>query len=303
MDRANQSLDGSRFLVLHADGKRKPLFVFPGLGGEFDQFVNLSSLIDADRPIYGIRLLGSQGECEPIRDLQRVARIHAAEIRSVQAHGPYFLFGYSFGGVLAFEVARELTCHGERVGLVAMVDCPAPGYPKLQPALVRARVHARNFIALSGVERLNYLRARIEHRFEPALRLLRLVRGSDARPQAEADHADVNTLSYGPQRRVANAFEEAYSQYVPAPLAVDVLFLTADTPPDWPATDFDDPLMGWGSALRSRIIQCQTPGTHWTIFDSDNAAVMARHLRLGLRQAERLGRIHAEASRSDDALA
>jgi thioesterase domain-containing protein len=191
--------------------------------------------------------------------------------------------------VLAFEVARELSCHGERVGLVAMADCPAPGYPKLQPTLVRARVHARNFIALSGVERMSYLRARIEHRLEPAMRLLQFVRGSEERSPQDARIADAASLRHEPERRFANALQDAYYHYVPTPLAVDVLFLTADTPPDWPATEFDDPLMGWGSVLQSRIIQCQTPGTHLSIFDPGNADVLARHVRLALKQAERLG--------------
>jgi thioesterase domain-containing protein len=88
-------------------------------------------------------------------------------------------------------------------------------------------------------------------------------------------------------RRVLNALDEAYCYYVPTPLAIDVLVLSADTPPDLPAMKFDDALLGWGPMLRGRIIQCQTPGTHFDLFAPQNLDVLVQHVRAGLAQAER----------------
>jgi aspartate racemase len=54
------------------------------------------------------------------------------EMRAVQARGPYFLGGSSYGGIVAFEMAQQLTRAGEEVGLLALFDTRAPGYPRLR---------------------------------------------------------------------------------------------------------------------------------------------------------------------------
>jgi thioesterase domain-containing protein len=267
----------SRIRVLQATGTRKPLYIFPGIGGTLDTFADLARRFSGERPVYGVKMIGTQNECEPLREMQQLASTHAADIRMVQRHGPYFLFGYSFGGALAFEVARELLSHGERVGLVAMADSPVPGYPKFPGPIKRAKAHVDTFLKLDGSARAAYLKARMENRLRTTKRLF------GVRDQEEIAETPEDPI----ERRVLNALAEAYAHYVPTPLSVDVLFLSADTQPDWPATKFDDPLAGWGPVLRGRIIQCQTPGSHLNIFEPRNVGPLVEHLRAGLAQAER----------------
>jgi thioesterase domain-containing protein len=50
--------------------------------------------------------------------IEAIASYHLQEIRQVQAHGPYFLGGYSLGGVIAFETAQQLRAAGEEVALL-----------------------------------------------------------------------------------------------------------------------------------------------------------------------------------------
>jgi surfactin synthase thioesterase subunit len=98
----------SRIRVLQATGTRKPLYIFPGIGGTLDTFADLARRFSGERPVYGVKMIGTENECEPLREMQQLASTHAADIRMVQRHGPYFVFGYSFGGALAFEVARAV---------------------------------------------------------------------------------------------------------------------------------------------------------------------------------------------------
>ncbi|HKU38021.1 MAG TPA: thioesterase domain-containing protein [Polyangiales bacterium] len=268
----------SRIRVLQATGTRKPLYIFPGIGGTLDTFVDLARRFSGERPVYGVKAVGEQNECEPLREMHQLAATHAADIRMVQRHGPYYLFGYSFGGSLAFEVARELMSHGERVGLVALADAPAPGYPKLPPAWRRAQAHVNTFYRLDKAGRLAYLKERVDRRVKRVRHMLGI-----REPVQEVVAAEENPVS----QRVVNALAEAYKHYVPTPLSVDVLFLQAETQPDWPATKFDDPLAGWGPVLRGRIVQCQTPGSHLKIFDAQHVEVLVQHLKLGIAQAER----------------
>jgi thioesterase domain-containing protein len=264
----------SRIETLSAAGSGAALFIFPGMGGELDLFDPLVRALQGERPLHALRLIGSQGECEPVRDLRRLAAMYAAEVRARQPHGPYFLLGFSFGAIAAIELARELQAQGEPVALVAMVDCPAPGYPKLPPALIRAHAHVENFLALSLQDRLGYLRDRLANRLKVFRKLVGTPELSVQVPMAPA------------LRRVVSSLDEIYARYVPTPICVDVLFLTANDAPVWAATTFDDPLMGWGDVLRGRILQCQTPGSHIAIFDPGNVEVLAHHLRVAIAQVE-----------------
>ncbi|HEX4351602.1 MAG TPA: thioesterase domain-containing protein [Polyangiales bacterium] len=274
-----------RRVLLQAAGvaHAQPLFIFPGVNGEPSSFTDLASRLGHERAIYGFHLVGSLRECEPVRQMGRLAQLYAAEIRGTQPRGPYFLFGYSFGGALAFEVARELMSHGERIGLVAMADCPAPGYPKAPPVFVRARVHAQNLLQLTAAERGRYMRDRLEN---GVTRLGRMIGAHPVDEEGIPPHVE----------RVNAALREAFENYEPAPLSVDTLFLTADTPPDWPAIVFDDPLMGWGPMLRGRISQCGVPGTHLSIFAPDHVPFLAERLRSALRRVEQAQVARAAAS-------
>lgn len=268
----------SRLRVLQPTGARQPLYTFTNIGGQLDMYQHLARQFADERPVYGTKMIGSEGECEPLREIHQIASTHAADIRGVQPHGPYFLFGYWFGGVLAFEVARELLSHGERVGLVAMANCPAPGFPKIPSPLFRARAHVRNFLHLGHGKRAAWLRDRVQHR-------LKVTQSAIGAREPVDDVAD-NTED-PLERRVGNALAEAYMHYAPTPLSVDVLFLSPDIPPDWPPTRFDDPLLGWGPVMRGRIIQCQTPGSHLSMFDPGNVEVLVQHLGAALAQSER----------------
>jgi thioesterase domain-containing protein len=271
-----------RRVLLQPSGEGKALFVFPGIHGTPQTFADLAMRLGTERPVYGFHLVGTLQECEPVRQMGRLAQLYAAEVRSAQPRGPYFLFGYSFGGAVAFEVARELLAHGERVGLVVMADCPAPGYPKPAPAWSRIRTHVQNLLTLSPAQRLAYVR----ERFANGIRRLERMVGITPEATATAEH-DTIPLHL---KRVDAALYEAYQHYDPAPLSVDVLFLTADSPPDWPTIVYDDPLLGWGSALRGRLTQCGVPGAHLSIFASENVPVLVGRMQDAIAAAERAER-------------
>jgi thioesterase domain-containing protein len=268
-----------RRVLLQPNGNGRPLFIFPGIHGTPETFADFATRLGEQRPVYAFHLIGSQQESEPVRQVERLAKLYASEIRSAQPHGPYYLLGYSFGGVLALEVARELHSHTERVALVTMVDCPAPGYPKPAPLRQRVRTHVENLLAQSPAERIAYLRERLENGVTRIGRLLGITRTAET-------GGDVDTTP--PYlHRVNAALYEAYTHYRPTPISVDVLFLTADTPPDWPGARFDDPLMGWGDLLRGRLSQSGIPGAHLSIFEPQNVPVLVERVLSAVARAER----------------
>lgn len=126
--RANEP-DGDPILVplVSGDPSRPPLFVTHDLQGSAFRFRALAeAAVDPGRPAYGFESPFLEGRCA-FTTIAAMAERYVRAVRSVQAGGPYHLAGYSFGGILAFEMARLLRGEGETVEVLGIVDV-GPGY-------------------------------------------------------------------------------------------------------------------------------------------------------------------------------
>ena len=68
-------------------------------------------------------MMGGQ---EPLNSVEEMASYYIASLRSVQPEGPYLLGGWSMGGVVAFEMARQLQSQGQMVAMLALLDSALP---------------------------------------------------------------------------------------------------------------------------------------------------------------------------------
>ncbi|WP_344332944.1 amino acid adenylation domain-containing protein, partial [Kitasatospora putterlickiae] len=119
----------SRLVLLHRDGSGEPVFCWPGLGG---YPMNLRPLAGrSGRPFYGVQSFGINPGETPYPTIRETAAADVAEIRRVRPHGPYALWGYSFGARVAFEAAWQLERAGERVTDLLLI---CPGNPELRRA-------------------------------------------------------------------------------------------------------------------------------------------------------------------------
>ncbi|WP_322505947.1 thioesterase domain-containing protein [Chroococcidiopsis cubana] len=75
-----------------------------------------------DQPCYGLQALGIDGRQTPLTSVIEMAALYLKEIQAIQPEGPYFLCGYSFGGMVAFEIAQQLNSKGHRIALLALLD-------------------------------------------------------------------------------------------------------------------------------------------------------------------------------------
>jgi thioesterase domain-containing protein len=81
-----------------------------------------------DQPVYALQAQGLDGQAPPLKRVQDMAALYIKEIRAFQPEGPYFLLGASFGGLIAFEMARQLLANGQQVALLAMLNTNCPVY-------------------------------------------------------------------------------------------------------------------------------------------------------------------------------
>jgi amino acid adenylation domain-containing protein len=116
----------SGLLPLRSAGGRHPVFCFHPMWGLSWCYAELMRYIDEDVPMYGIQARGVLAD-EPLpASAAELVADYVAQIRTIQGSGPYHLIGWSQGGLIAHAVAVEFQRQGERIGLLAQLDC-APG--------------------------------------------------------------------------------------------------------------------------------------------------------------------------------
>lgn len=107
---------------LRHSGKREPLFLIHGVDGTIGRFHKLVKHLDPRWKVYGIQAQALLGDEIALTRVEDLALYYLKEVRAVQPHGPYHFLGYSFGGLIAFEMARQMHCWGEQLGMVGLID-------------------------------------------------------------------------------------------------------------------------------------------------------------------------------------
>lgn len=116
----------SLVVPMRAEGARRALFSPHASGGHAWCYKDLVQYLDNDQPFYGIQAREPEEGLVAHMQIEAMASEYVEAIQSVQSSGPYLLCGWSMGGVIAFEMARQLQQRGERIGLLALLDSQAP---------------------------------------------------------------------------------------------------------------------------------------------------------------------------------
>ena len=123
--RAEQPADEPTAVVTLRDGTGPGLFLVHSIGGDVVGYRALAEALPPG-PVYALRAPALDGGPH-YRDVGEMAAAYLHELRRVQPNGPYRLGGWSAGGVVAYEMARQLSFDGEETELLALVDSYAPG--------------------------------------------------------------------------------------------------------------------------------------------------------------------------------
>src|SRR5947207_15273525 len=168
LTRENWAPPWSSLVPLQPLGSQPPLFSVHGVGGDVYGFLELAKLLPPGQPSYGIQAVGLDGKSARHVTVEDMAAHYVKEILSFQRDGPFYLAGYSMGGLIAFEMARQLHRLGQRVALLALLDSAPIGeipwvfYGLSMSSYIPGRClfHFRHWWELPRCERLNYFRRR-----------------------------------------------------------------------------------------------------------------------------------------------
>jgi amino acid adenylation domain-containing protein len=204
----------------------------------------------------------------PARAVEALAGDYLAAIRRQQPRGPYRLAGYSFGGVVAYEIAVQLRRAGERISFLGLFDTENPATPwRKYPLAERAATFWRSLDSQPPLARPGLLLGRIfgglRTHLQVRAELLAVRHAGPGRP-----HGRLRAL------HVREAHAAAMDAYRPAPLDVPLLlFRTAAVDDKFEVA----PDYGWGG-LTPALEILDVPGEHLTMFDPEHAPALAREI-------------------------
>jgi len=120
--RQDTKVSSSSLVPLQTQGTKPPFFCVHPAGGHVFYYLELSQYLGNDIPFYGLQAQGfNEGE-EVLTKVEDMAEFYIKTIREFQPEGPYQIGGWSFGGVVAFEMAQQLVQQGQEVSLLALLD-------------------------------------------------------------------------------------------------------------------------------------------------------------------------------------
>jgi len=263
---------------LQAEGSKPPLIAIHNTGV---YYYNLSKRLGPDQPLTALQLFDPSIPRQSLpHTLEDIAAEYVQLIRKFQAAGPYKLIGWSVGGVLAFEVARQLVEAGDEVSLLATIDAWAPGHNR---RLSRLRAILADYSYRGQLIGADWQRVMSGERNLAAFlaqrtiskRLLRWF----GRPQGDAqtrvafETRESSAENY--DQWLLGYLEDAAQGYEPKiyPGKMTLLCSTQE-----PRGLFLDPQMGWGPFALGGVDIAVIDGDHFTIFKGQGLEQMATHI-------------------------
>jgi aspartate racemase len=247
-----EKTDPTWVVDVQTGGSKPPFFCVSPSVIDVITYRELSRNMGEDQPFYALYSERMGSWREGAEHLETIAKQSIEKIREIDKQGPYFIGGYSAGGIVALEIATQLKKQGFDVGLVVLFDTFGPNYPRLLPGIT-----PRIFNALRVVRRIQSYwwkfwlldwKGKLQHLRFPRIHTWVRDRYGEVRAPARP------TTEKG-----AYFITPARQKYKPGNYEGEVLLVRAEK-------GFlgirRDPMMGWGEVFSSDFEVCMVPGDH-----------------------------------------
>lgn len=271
------SQPSNNLVLLRAGGNKPPLFCIYGIL----LYRQLADCLDPDRPVYAVYLqeevdliltgqLDAEGSIFKI--VSTISGRYLEEIRSQQPHGPYYLAGESFGGVIAFEIAHQLQAAGEVVNLVTLLDSEFPNSKSQMPLFQKLQLHWQLFRAQGvsyAAEKTQKFTNAIRFKTVDLLQRTFLRSWVNEHPLSDAElaAAQLNIQELSRRRALAN--------YVPKPYSGPIALFRAM---ERNLFDVSDSGQEWKTVATGNFHVFDVPGDHLGILRDPNVRILGAEL-------------------------
>jgi thioesterase domain-containing protein len=273
------------------------LFCVHPAGGNVLCYAALAHHLGPDQPVFGLQSFGLQTDQHALYSIEDMAARYLEALRSVQARGPYNLAGWSLGGVVAFEMARQLADEGEQAGRIFLIDSCVPGMTAPSRASAGSSDDASQ-VAIADSTSWND-----SHSVASFAKDLNGLLGQDPHGtliQSDATYSEgalleraagVHFLPPQPDPdqlgRLVQVFRtnlHAMNRYVPGRYPGRLIVFRADT---HEADCVEDPALGWGVWASGAVATHTIPGDHYSVIRTPHVGRLAEILTEYLRKDSR----------------
>ncbi len=258
----------SGILRFRGGGKGVPLFCLPGIGGHAFQYRELAARMRADCAIHALQIHDLDAPPTTLDSIEETAAAFSRGIREVQPHGPYALIGYSYGGIVALEIARRLIAAGESVPFLGLLDTYAPGTVVTVPPVKKLGRHIWKLARMSTSHAWQYISARVRRRAREAAFHIRERRGIHAGSALDLEQRIEQT---------SIRCERAMGRYLAQPFPGRLTIVRALQLIDWMEVHDPTGTCGWSSLCEGVDvidINCE----HLDLFNEPHISELAQRL-------------------------
>jgi len=254
-------------------GTKPPLFMVHGAGLNILNFKHVISHFDDDQPVYGIQGIGPNGYDNWFETIEEMAACYIESIIKIYPKGPYALAGFSFGGVVAFEMARQLEQQGKKVSIIALLD---------------TYIDSSYFSpSLSKKKRLRYY-DRTYRRLDYFKEMLTSWKAFKLRTKTKKDY--ILKMYFGKKDFISEEEALALEEFTIASKMVDKIIDRYHLKPqnfqvdlfranDDPGYKLDPIDLGWKKAALKGVNIYNIPGNHLSIVEPPNDKILARMIQ------------------------
>ena len=269
---AEQTVSRRTLVPLRRTGRQAPFFIVHGLGGSVLSFRELTAHLGEHRPVFGVALPEGPVRNRDEIEIKAFAAKCVDEIRRLFPSGPYHLGGHSFGALIAFEMAAQLSGTPGQVGILALLDSDL-NIGRSKPGRSMSLAKAGGDLAATALRRYklkieslaeNGIAEVVRRRFAN-MKLQRRVKLAQRAAQDESLH---QTFDAKELLILAGA-----RYYPPRYSGRSILFRATEE-----ARSKADPTMGWADLVGTDLEIVNIPGKHMTILDSPHVATLAAEL-------------------------
>lgn len=255
---------------------KPPLFCIHVLGRGLEFYRPLLNHLDRSQPILGLSTQIMDEKLAPPNRVEELAAYYIKEMQVFQPHGPYFLLGVSFGGTVAFEMARQLDAKGETVALLGLLDTYGPDALKNLPEINGAQ-RAMKMLRLKPGVFLNKAKSNLMGKIEMLTHIQWRILCKFYRLIGRPLPIYLENFTHGELN------EEALRHYVPGVYSGRAtIFKALESAILFGA----DPELGWGEVVAGGIEIHEIPSDHLGMLKEPHVRILGEKLQAAVDRAQ-----------------
>lgn len=253
-------------------GSKTPLYIIHGAGLNVMIFQALAKNMDDEQPVFGIQAKGLNGIDKPLETVEEIAAYYIETIKKCNPQGPYSLAGYSYGGIIAYEMTQQLIREGKRVETLGLFDTYADlEYKYKNPTFKKIAKVRFNFLKVTHIlwemRRKEYFIYRVKDFSNDVKDLFKKLKYGNKR---------FHELKYNQSYELDKSNLKAMGKYYLKPIEKKIDLFRAQEAPHYVP---DHQFLGWKPFATKGVDVHEIPGNHYEIFSKPHDKISSEILQ------------------------